>query len=167
MLSDLVNTERNIVIIGRPNVGKSSLLNALLGYRRAIVWDEPGTTLDIVTEKTTWDKRTFMLTDSQGIYSEHDTKVLEELLKLGDAYIFVVDAIAGPTPFDRWIASQVLFARDSATTRGTTPDARTGALREAGATAQAALNGGYQPLRRFFPKSVVGCHGFKRCLHRG
>lgn len=106
-----MNTERNIVIIGRPNVGKSSLLNALLGYRRAIVWDEPGTTLDIVTEKTTWDKRTFMLTDSQGIYSEHDTKVLEDLLKLGDAYIFVVDAIAGPTPFDRWIAKLVLQAR--------------------------------------------------------
>ncbi len=96
--------EPHIVIIGRPNVGKSSLMNALLGYRRAIVFDQPGTTLDIVSEKTTWEERTFLLTDSQGIFSEEDSGVLDDLLRLGDAFVFVVDALAGPTPFDRWIA---------------------------------------------------------------
>ncbi len=99
--------EKKVVILGRPNVGKSSLLNALLGYRRAIVWDEPGTTLDDVAEKVQWKTSAFELVDSQGILSEEDTAVLDRLIAMGDAYLFVVDAIAGPTPFDRWIATRL------------------------------------------------------------
>lgn len=103
--------DRHVVIIGRPNVGKSSLLNALLGYRRAIVWDEPGTTLDNVTENVTWETETFHLTDSQGIFSEGDSALLEKQIEGGEVFIFVVDAIAGPTPFDRWIARHLLKAK--------------------------------------------------------
>ncbi|MBY0369681.1 ribosome biogenesis GTPase Der [bacterium] len=103
--------ERQIVLVGRPNVGKSSLLNALLGYRRAIVWDEPGTTLDNVTEKVTWENENFSLTDSQGIFSEADEALLDKQIEGGDIFLFVVDAIAGPTPFDKWIASRLKMAR--------------------------------------------------------
>lgn len=103
--------ESNIVIVGRPNVGKSSLLNALLGYRRAIVWDEPGTTLDVVSEKATWEGKTFLLSDSQGIFSEEDSTVLDKLIAMGDIFIFVADAISGPTPFDQWIATKLKSVR--------------------------------------------------------
>lgn len=102
--------EPNVVIIGRPNVGKSSLLNALLGFRRAIVWDEPGTTLDDVTERQVWKGHPFLLVDSQGILSEDDAPVLQRLIARADIFIFVVDGISGPTPFDRWIAQAVKAA---------------------------------------------------------
>lgn len=103
--------EKQVLIVGRPNVGKSSLLNALLGYRRAIVWDEPGTTLDKVSEKVTWDGTSFYLVDSQGIFSEKDSAVLTQLIVEADLFLFVVDAIAGPTPFDLWIATQLKATR--------------------------------------------------------
>ncbi len=103
--------EKQVLIVGRPNVGKSSLLNALLGYRRAIVWDEPGTTLDKVTEKVHWEGTAFYLVDSQGIFSEKDTEVLTKLISEADLFIFVVDAISGPTPFDKWIATLLQATR--------------------------------------------------------
>lgn len=56
-----------VVLIGRPNVGKSTLLNALLGYSRAIVFDEPGTTRDIVTGETALDGWPILLTDTAGM----------------------------------------------------------------------------------------------------
>ncbi len=103
--------EKQVLIVGRPNVGKSSLLNALLGYRRAIVWDEPGTTLDKVSEKVNWDGTAFYLVDSQGIFSEKDSEILSQLIAEADLFLFVVDAISGPTPFDLWIASQLKATR--------------------------------------------------------
>jgi tRNA modification GTPase len=56
-----------IVLAGRPNVGKSTLINALLGYSRAIVFDEPGTTRDIVTGETAFDGWPVQLSDTAGI----------------------------------------------------------------------------------------------------
>ena len=56
-----------ISLIGRPNVGKSSLLNALLGYERAIVTDEPGTTRDTIEEKTVLGGVLLRLTDTAGL----------------------------------------------------------------------------------------------------
>lgn len=99
---------KRIALVGRPNVGKSSLLNALLGYRRAIVIDEPGTTRDIVGEKVDWSESPLMLLDSQGIFDEGDAGVLERLDSRADAFLFVVDALSGPTPFDLWIATLLL-----------------------------------------------------------
>lgn len=89
-------------IAGRPNVGKSSLFNALLGFRRAIVLDLPGTTRDEIAEKAKWAP--LCLVDSQGIFGEEDQEALESVIGNCDAFLFVVDAITGPTPFDRWIA---------------------------------------------------------------
>lgn len=100
-----------LVIAGRPNVGKSSLFNALLGYRRSIVLDVRGTTLDDIVEKVDWAGREIDLVDAQGIGDEKDSVVLDRLLRSGDAILFVVDAQAGLTPYDGWLASRIKEAR--------------------------------------------------------
>jgi tRNA modification GTPase len=61
-----------VVIAGPPNVGKSSLINALLGYRRAIVFDEPGTTRDIVTAQTALEGWPVELSDTAGLRASDD-----------------------------------------------------------------------------------------------
>lgn len=55
-----------VLIVGRPNAGKSTLLNALVGYERAIVYEEPGTTRDLVTAHAAWDGWPLELIDSAG-----------------------------------------------------------------------------------------------------
>ena len=57
----------NIAIIGRPNVGKSTLINSLLGEERFIAFDKPGTTRDAVSVEFNWGKNKFILTDTAGI----------------------------------------------------------------------------------------------------
>lgn len=61
-----------VVLAGRANVGKSSLINALLGYRRSIVFDEPGTTRDVVTASTALDGWPVELADTAGLRAETD-----------------------------------------------------------------------------------------------
>ena len=56
-----------VVLAGRPNVGKSSLINALLGYGRSIVWDEPGTTRDVLTAQSAFDGWPVELSDTAGL----------------------------------------------------------------------------------------------------
>jgi GTPase len=99
----------SVALIGRPNVGKSSLFNALLGFRRSIVFDQPGTTVDIVSEKAPWGN--IQLLDTQGAFSEGDTKFLRDVLDQADAVLFVVDALVGRTPFDEWIAKEINFVK--------------------------------------------------------
>ncbi len=96
-----------VALMGRPNVGKSSLLNALLGYRRAIVLDLAGTTRDIIEETPTWAQGKMTLLDSQGIWSEKDVVALDEIVERADIFLFVVDASTGLTPFDKWIATRI------------------------------------------------------------
>lgn len=63
----LVKNGINVLILGKPNAGKSSLLNALLGYNRAIVTDIAGTTRDIVEDKFVYKNMSFNITDTAGI----------------------------------------------------------------------------------------------------
>ena len=69
----LINGGIPAAIVGKPNAGKSSLLNALLGYERAIVTDIPGTTRDTIEEKLRLGAVTLRLTDTAGIHDTEDT----------------------------------------------------------------------------------------------
>ena len=61
-----------VVLTGAPNAGKSSLLNRLLGYQRAIVHDQPGTTRDLVSGRTTWNGWPFLCLDTAGLRPSDD-----------------------------------------------------------------------------------------------
>ena len=65
--NNIIDTEPRICIIGRPNVGKSSLMNALLNEERSIVSDIPGTTRDSLDTKFTYDKKEYILVDTAGL----------------------------------------------------------------------------------------------------
>ncbi|MBE2180280.1 MAG: ribosome biogenesis GTPase Der [Chthoniobacterales bacterium] len=109
-----------IVIIGRPNVGKSSLTNALLGDERAIVSDIAGTTRDALEVPCELGGRPYLLLDTAGIRhrSKHSTSVevfsvmrSEEAIRMADVCVLVVDAAAGVTEQDKRIAGLIQKAR--------------------------------------------------------
>lgn len=86
-----------VVIAGRPNVGKSSLANALLGYQRSIVFDHPGTTRDVLTALTALDGWPIELVDTAGLRTGSDAIETEGVrraeceLAAADAVLFVTD----------------------------------------------------------------------------
>lgn len=95
-----------LAIVGRPNVGKSALVNRILGRREAVVEDVPGVTRDRVSYKAEWADRKFTLVDTGGW--EPDAKGIdlsvaqqaEIAIELADAVLFVVDAMVGATATD-------------------------------------------------------------------
>jgi GTP-binding protein len=100
-----------VAIIGRPNVGKSTLFNRIIRRRKAIVHDQPGVTRDRIYEQVEWNGFAFRLVDTGGFDPESTTwdghqvalqaaKALEEAA----AVIFVLDAAGGVTPLDRDLA---------------------------------------------------------------
>lgn len=100
-----------IVIVGRPNVGKSTLFNAILGNRRSIVGDEPGITRDRIYGEATHRGRRFGLIDTGGIIPHDDELIPSEILRQAriafeDALhiIFVIDGRTEITSADRELA---------------------------------------------------------------
>src|SRR3989442_637323 len=100
-----------VAIIGRPNVGKSTLFNRLIGERRAIVGDEPGITRDRIYGEATWRAQPFALVDSGGIVPDDEAVIPANILKQASfaiddaqALIWVVDARKGITPLDEELA---------------------------------------------------------------
>ncbi len=101
-----------VAIIGRPNVGKSTLVNRLAGEQSAIVHDEPGITRDRTYKPAFWSGRDFSVVDTGGLVFNDDTEFLPLIrqqaltaLREACAAIFVVDGQTGPTPADEEIAS--------------------------------------------------------------
>ena len=95
-----------VAVVGRPNVGKSTLVNRILGRREAVVQDVPGVTRDRVSYDALWSGQRFVVQDTGGW--EPDAKGLQQLvaeqasvaMRTADAIIFVVDATVGATSAD-------------------------------------------------------------------
>ncbi|MFC6355961.1 ribosome biogenesis GTPase Der [Luethyella okanaganae] len=98
-----------IAIVGRPNVGKSALVNRILGRREAVVEDTPGVTRDRVSYKGEWNDRRFTLVDTGGWEPDArgiDASVAaqaEVAIDLSDLVLFVVDATVGATSTDEQV----------------------------------------------------------------
>jgi GTP-binding protein len=100
-----------VAIIGRPNVGKSTLFNRLTGSRKSIVGDEPGITRDRIYGDVEWKSKTFELVDTGGIVPDDEAIIPANIFKQAgfaidkaEAIIWVVDARAGVTPLDEEIS---------------------------------------------------------------
>ena len=101
-----------VAIVGRPNVGKSTLFNRLTGERRAIVGDEPGITRDRIYGESEWNGRRFSVVDTGGIVPDDDAVIPANIFRqaaaaIDEAYalVWVVDVRAGITPLDEELAS--------------------------------------------------------------
>lgn len=100
-----------VAIVGRPNVGKSTLFNKIIGQRLSIVEDTPGVTRDRIYGEAEWCGRTFSLIDTGGIEPKTDDLILRRMreqaqiaIDTADVIIFVCDVRAGVTADDRDIA---------------------------------------------------------------
>src|SRR5207237_8063498 len=109
-----------VAILGRPNAGKSSLINALLRDRRAIVSEIPGTTRDAVDIEYEREGKRFLFIDTAGIRarSKHSSSVevfsvmrAEKTIKRADICVLVIDAAEGIKAQDRRIAALIQKAR--------------------------------------------------------
>ena len=103
-----------VAIVGRPNVGKSSLFNRLVGRRKAIVHDQPGVTRDRLSGTCHQGKEVFELIDTGGIGDSPDPDFAEathnaaiEAITSADLLLFLVDGQVGVTPLDRELAEKL------------------------------------------------------------
>ncbi len=107
-----------VAIIGRPNVGKSTLFNRYAGYRRALVDDVPGLTRDRIAEEIQVGSRRVLIVDTAGLDPEPDSPLdaavqgqARAALDVADAILFVVDGRAGLMPQERELARRLRRTR--------------------------------------------------------
>ena len=107
----------SVVLVGRPNVGKSTLFNRLTGTRRAIVTPIPGTTRDVIAHEAEWQGTQFELIDTGGMFGASQDPLHELVLERGrraiadaDLLVLVVDGREGVVPGDQEIARAVRSA---------------------------------------------------------
>ena len=100
-----------VAIVGRPNVGKSTLFNKLIGERRSIVEDTPGVTRDRIYGETEWCGRSLVIIDTGGIEPKTDDVILKQMrfqaevaIESADVIVFMCDVRTGLTANDRDIA---------------------------------------------------------------
>lgn len=103
-----------VAIVGRPNVGKSTLFNKLVGKRLSIVDDTPGVTRDRIYSRCEWLNREFMLIDTGGIEPKTDDVILAQMreqallaIESADCIIFVTDLTTGVTANDAEVAAML------------------------------------------------------------
>ena len=103
-----------VAVVGRPNVGKSTLFNKLIGKRLSIVEDTPGVTRDRIYAECEWRNRPFMLVDTGGIEPKTDDVILSQMkrqaelaIERADVIILVVDIRSGVTATDADVASML------------------------------------------------------------
>lgn len=100
-----------VAIVGRPNVGKSTLFNKLVGDRVAIVDDQPGVTRDRLYRETEWNGKEFVLVDTGGLEPRNNDFMMSKIkqqaevaMNEADVILFVVDGKSGVNPLDEEIA---------------------------------------------------------------
>lgn len=107
----------NIAIVGKPNVGKSSICNAILGYNRMIVSDIAGTTIDSVDSPFIYNEKKYTLVDTAGLRRsakrEEDLEIIsafksQEAIRRADIVLLMVDGTVGPTDQDARIMQAIL-----------------------------------------------------------
>ena len=103
-----------VAVVGRPNVGKSTLFNKLVGRRLSIVEDTPGVTRDRIYGDSEWRNRPFLLIDTGGIEPASDDVILSQMrsqaqlaIDAADVIVMVVDMRAGVVATDREVASML------------------------------------------------------------
>jgi GTPase len=103
-----------VAVVGRPNVGKSTFFNRVLGQRRAIVEDVPGVTRDRNFARAEWNNRTFYLVDTGGLEPDSEEPMpvairqqVESALAEADVIVFMVDGQTGPHADDVGIATML------------------------------------------------------------
>ena len=103
-----------VAVVGRPNVGKSTLFNKLIGQRLSIVEDTPGVTRDRIYSKCEWREHKFMVVDTGGIEPKEDDKMLtlmrqqaELAISHADVIVFVTDVRSGVTANDYAVAEML------------------------------------------------------------
>lgn len=103
-----------VAVVGRPNVGKSTLFNKLIGKRLSIVEDTPGVTRDRIYSKCEWRNREFMVVDTGGIEPESDDVILSQMrrqaelaIQKADVIVLVTDVKCGVTANDYAVADML------------------------------------------------------------